>query len=284
MPDENSDPVNEADELIPGWPFERDDPKLIDAIRTFRTRLPPGHKWFRFVTVLKMLTMSSGEQPAILSALIDEFRNLVELDFEKVIPPEQYDAQCKGTLIANFTLALAYTAGPGDYDRLRELVVDPETRSYAETLIRDYFGKSRNRDVPNVLAEAFKEGDIGSRLLAGEVAGHRGFTQFLPEVRELNRGEEEDDDDDPYWKDRMRAAVHRLEKKRYVETHPDTSTADLIRDLDNDSVAPYAAYLLGVRKDSSALNPLKRKTTSPITRLRQEAKTAVKKLEKQVKP
>ncbi len=257
-------------------------PVLIDWIRNYRTRLTPGSVWFPFSTSLKLFTMSNGEQPEVATALIEEFRNLCDIDFEKVIPPEQYDAQYKGTFIANFSYAIAFTAGPGDYDRLRELVFDPKSRRYSGTLITFYFGKAKNKDVPNVLTQAFEEERIGIRLLAAEVAGLRGFTQFLPEVRELNRGMQ--DSDDYYWVDRMKAAVHRLEKKHFANTHADSSIDDLIRDLDAGSVAPFAAYVLGVRKDSRALEPLRHKMTSPITRLRQEARAAVKKLEKHAKP
>ncbi len=257
-------------------------PILIDWISNYRTRLPPGFPWHDFVFGLNGITLSSGEQPEVLTALITEFRNLCDLDFEKIVPPEQYHNYYASSFITGFSPTLAYSAGPGDYDRLRELVFDPKSRAESGTLISFYFGKSKNKDVPNVISEAFKEDGIGIRLLAAEVAGLRGFTQFLPEVRELNRVTE--GSDDYYWEPRMQAAVHRLEKKRYADTHAGSGTDELIRDLDDETVAPYAAYLLGVRKDPAALESLRRKTTSPVTKVRQEAKTAVKKIEKLLKP
>ena len=254
-------------------------PILIDWIRNFRTRLAPGFQWFLFLSSLKGLTDASGEQPEVLTALMDEFRNLCDLDFEKVIPPEQYDAQYKGTFIANFSLAITYAAGPADYDRLRELFFEPKSKPYRWSLLEDYFGKSKNKDLLNILAEAF---NTGLEYPAAHIASLRGFTQFLPQVRDVAHSIEGNPNISAYWEDRIVNGVHRLEKKHYADTHKGSSVDDLIRDLDDDTVASYAAYVLGVRKDPAALEPLRRKVVSPVTRVRQEAKAAVKKVEKQV--
>ncbi len=254
-------------------------PILIAWISNYRSRLSPGYGWRSFVRRINGLTECSGEQPEVLSALIAEFRNLCDLDFESVIPHEQFLPQYKASFLANFSTAISYAAGPPDYDRLRELFFEPKAEPYRWSLLAEYFAESKNEDLPNILAEAFKS-ILGHP--AAHIASLRGFTQFLPQVRVLARQYENDPDIE--WREQISNDLHRLEKKHYADLHTDSSIDDLIRDLDDDTVAPYAAYLLGARKDPVALAPLQRQTASRITRLRQEAKTAVKKLEKHAKP
>jgi len=250
-------------------------PIVIDWIRNYRTRIPPGYGWRDFIHVFDAITSESGEQPEVTAALIAEFRNLLDIDFEKIVPPEQCTPQYKGSYIANFSRAITYAAGPGDYDSLRELFFDPQARPECWVILREYFGRSKNKDLPNVLTEAFKS---ILRLPASHICSLRGFTEFLPEVRDVARRYE----NYPYIEEREQISddLHRLEKKHYANTHKGSSVDDLIRDLDDDTVASYAAYVLGVRKDPAVLEPLRRKTVSPVTRVRQEAKVAVKKLEK----
>ncbi len=254
------------------WSNPQLKPIYVDWVQNYRTRLTPGAQWFRFLSALSGYAPPPGEQPEVLAALITEFRNLCDLDFEKVIASELYDPHYKGNFIANFSLAIGYAAGPADYDRLRELFFEPKSKPFRWSLLTRYFGQSKNKDLPNILAESFKS-TLG--LPAAHIAALRGFTQFLPEVREVARRYENDPDIE--WREQTSGDLYRLEKKDYANTHKGTNTDDLIRDLDDDSVAPYAAHVLGARKDPAALEALRRKTTSPITRLRQEAKAAVKK-------
>ncbi len=254
-------------------------PIVIDWIRNYRTRIPPGYGWWDFIRVFNAITSESGEQPEVTAALIAEFRNLLDIDFKKIVPPEQCTPEYKGSYIANFSRAITYAAGPGDYDSLRELFFDPKARPECWVILREYFGRSENKDLPNVLTESFKS---ILRLPAAHICSLRGFTEFLPEVREVARLHKSDPDIE--WKEQTSDDLHRLEKKHYANTHKASSIDDFVRDLEDESVAPYAAYFLGVRKDPAALEPLRGKTTSPSTRLRQEAKTAVKKIEKRLKP
>jgi len=245
-------------------------PIVIDWIRNFRSRLSPGMPWQRIKWSFQGITKCSGEQPEVVAALITEFRNLLDVDFEKVTPSEEYNEDYRGGFLENFSLAIAFAAGPGDYNALRELVFDPKSNPFCWTLLGEYFIDSDNDDLPFVVGKAFLS---FAPFPAAEIAGRRGFTQFLPEVREIVRRDMAGDDH--FWKNQLETALDQLEKKDYADTHRASSIGDLIRDLDDDGVAPYAAHLLGVRKDRRAFGPLQAKAAHANTRLRREVKRAL---------
>jgi len=245
-------------------------PVVIDWIRNFRTRLSPGMPWQTMKWSFQGIAKSSGEQPELVVALVAEFKNLLDVDFEGVIPPEEYDEEYRKTFLENFSLAIVFAAGPDDYDTLRELVVDPRSIFCSWSLMSEYFVESDSDDLPALVAEMI---GTSAQIPAVEIAARHGMVQFLPAVRQIVKPNTFYVNS--HWTDTMRNSLDRLEKKSYADSHVASSVDDLVRGLDDDSVAPYAAHLLGVRKDRRAFGPLQAKAAHEHTHLRQEAKRAL---------
>lgn len=85
--------------------------------------------------------------------------------------------------------------------------------------------------------------------------------------------------------ERYERALHSLRRQAYVNKMVELKSAErafesALGDLANSELGPYAAYYLGTIKDLRALEPLRLATTGSPAKLRQEAKTALKKIEK----
>ncbi len=242
-------------------------PIVIDWIRTFRTRLSPGMRWQRIKWSFQGIAKSSGHQPELVAALVEEFRNLLEVDFREVTREDEDDAEYKSLFLENFSLAIAFSAGPADYDRLKELVLDRNANFYSWTLMREYFLESNNDDLASFVGETIHSAVM---IPAATIAGRHGFTQFLPEVRRFVVGNGNDLEcyADENWADDLEIALYELEKKDYADAHADSSIDEIVRDLDREAVAPYAAHLLGTRKDRRAFAPLQAKA-SPMLGMRE---------------
>ncbi len=254
------------------------EPIVIDWIANYRTRFCERTEWQDFMRRVEGIVASSGKQPELATALIDEFRALIPLDVMSVFAPGTCYPLFKGMFLHDFDGAIARAAGPEHYSVLRELVLDPRFSDQCGGLMVKYFARSRNRDLAALVDEAFTK---GLDFPAAHIAGVRGLTQFLPRVRELARSVEYSDNVLPL--DNLREIIYKLERKLYAEINDATTADDLIADLDHDDIAPFAAYVLGVRKELHAVDALEVKLKSSITRVRQEAQSALKKIDRRHK-
>jgi len=255
------------------------EPILIDWIVNFRTRFSTKVDWLTFTRRVRGIAASSGKQPELATALIAEYRALIPLDFMSFFAAGACDVHFKGMFMDNLSVAIVRAAGPEHYAPIREMVFGPQADGYVGFFMVNYFGRSRNKDLPVFVAEAFAK---GLELSAAHIAGVRGFTEFLPQVRELARSLE-NSGAPAFLQDEMRDPIYRLERKLYAEINVATTADDLIADLDHDDIAPFAAYVLGVRKQLCAVDSLEEKLKSSITRVRQEAQAALKKIDRRHK-
>ncbi len=254
------------------------EPIILDWIANYRTRFSERADWQNFMRRVRGIVASSGEQPELATALITEYRALIPLDFMGAFAPGTCYPVFKEMFLHDFDGAIARAAGPEHYSAIRELVLDPRFSHQCGGLMIKYFGRSRNPDLPVLVAEAFVH---GQEFAAAHIAGVQGLTQFLPHVRELARSVEYSDNVLPL--DDLRDTIYKLERKLYAEINVATTADDLIGDLDHDDIAPFAAYVLGVRKELHAVDALEVKLKSPITRVRQEAQSALKKIDRRHK-
>lgn len=272
---------------IPDYPKVREHPRIIpvllDWIANYRGRIEP-RAWYRFALVCQGTANGWGEpHPELADAFIQEYRSLVSVDFEKLPSFESgkpLGNSTKATLIGAFSFGIADVAGVENHEDIKHLILDPSTQTYSSTLIHTYLAKSKAKDVPEIIGEALKSSDLNIYRNAARVAGLRGYTQFRDQVQKIADKCAAEPEIDFYWRDPLNDAAYKLSRKIYADAHKKTDTAELLGDLGDETTAAFAAYVLGARKEATAAEPLRALTTSKATRIRQEAKAALKKIEK----
>lgn len=258
-------------------------PVLLDWIANYRERIEP-RAWYRFAMVCQGAAKGWGEpHPELANAFIQEYRRLVEVDFEKLPPYENgknRGSSTKVTLIGAFSFGIADVAGAENHGAIRRLILDPLAWQYSSMLIHTYLAKSKAKDVPEIIGEALKSSDLNIYRNAARVAGLRGYTQFRDQVQKIADDCAAEPEIDFYWRDPLNDAAYKLSRKIYADAHKNAESSELLKDLGNEATAAFAAYVLGARKEAKAAEPLRALTTSKTTRARQEAKAALKKIEK----
>lgn len=259
-------------------------PVLLDWIANYRDRIDPPHAWYRFAMVCQGAANGWGEpHPELASAFIQEYRRLLPVDFEKLPPYENgksLGGSTKVSLIGAFSFGIADVAGPENHGAIKRLILDPLAWPYSSMLIHTYLAKSKAKDVPEIIGEALASSDLNIYRYAARVAGLRGYTQFRDQVQKIADDCAAEPEVDFFWRDPLNDAAYKLSRKIYADAHKKSDAAELLGDLGDEGTAAFAAYVLGARKEANAAEPLRALTTSKTTRIRQEAKAALKKIEK----
>ncbi|AJT42672.1 hypothetical protein [Psychromicrobium lacuslunae] len=237
---------------------------LIDWVDNYQDRLPAElHKDFK-VTFQRVLISLEGF-PEITSKAIKLYGSWPD-DIKNF----------RGNLI----LAITLSGTDENYQEILELAQQDTAWTATDILIGEYLCRYRTEEVRRLIVEAMKHAP--HRHYTARTAAQWGLTETIPSVSaalELTPA------NNFVEKETLQRALHTLRKKDYLNRmksakSPAESFDIALADLDKEELAPYAAYHLGRLKDRRALTALKLASNSKQTKLRQEAKAAVKKLEK----
>lgn len=251
------------------WIYAHED-EFEDSLRvwieTYRDRFPEI-LYPSFVRSLGEVLFYVNGLPNLTSAAIGMFREIPD-----------YDRNIR----ANFALGIASSAGVENYDEILSLVREDLEENKFGVFLEFFFHKFKNPEIKSLIMESLNSGKFNNQI--STVAARWKMVEAIPaiEAAYLAGSGESDLENEQYG-----AALHSLRRQAYANKMAELkSTAQALEtalgDLSNDKLGPYAAYYLGTTKDLRALEPLRHAASGDSTKLRQEAKTALKKIEKTI--
>ncbi|WP_314147891.1 hypothetical protein [uncultured Leifsonia sp.] len=175
-----------------------------------------------------------------------------------------------------------------NFEELAALTEDPFYIQYMLPAYREYFAKSKDPRVPEVLRRLMEPEEIydaGRIMYGAQIAANRKFLELIPTAENLLARLRAEKPDGRF--DALEDALYRLYRARYIQElyaggKAKVDISRVLADLDGSDAerAAFAAYALGDVEAVEALGRLRELTASSNLRLRREAKAAVKKLEK----
>ncbi|WP_314147895.1 hypothetical protein [uncultured Leifsonia sp.] len=184
--------------------------------------------------------------------------------------------------------SIGRVATDDNFEELASLTEDPFYIQCMAMCFEQYFAKSKDPRVPEVLRRLMEPGEIydaGRIMYGAQIAANRKFLELIPTVEKLLTRLKTEQPEARF--DALEDALYRLYRARYIQElyaggKAKVDISRVLADLDVSDAerAAFAAYALGDVKAVEALGRLRELTASSNVRLRREAKAAVKKLEK----
>ncbi|WP_314147890.1 hypothetical protein [uncultured Leifsonia sp.] len=166
--------------------------------------------------------------------------------------------------------SIGRVATADNFDELAALTGDPFYIQCMTMCFEQYFAKSKDQRVPEVLRRLMEPEEIydaGRIMYGAEIAANRKFLELIPTAENLLARLRAEKPDGRF--DALEDALYRLYRARYIqELYADgkakVDISRVLADLDGSHAerAAFAAYVLGDLKAAGALGRLRELTTS----------------------
>ena len=280
--------------MTPGYPeqFYNDlaDAGVDRAHQLQPAALPVYRAWVTRIDELKDRYEKNSLIQSAAFALRDNGRDAEEAHFWIGVFKESLDHAPEELSDGCWQLmdSIGRVATEDNFDELASLTDDPLCIQYMLPAYREYFAKSTDPRVPEVLRRLMEPEEIydaGRIMYGAQIAANRKLLELIPTAENLLVRLRAYKPEGRF--DALEDALYRLYRARYAQQvyAGGKASVDIPRVLADligvdGQRAAFAAYVLGDLKAVEALGRLRELTTSSNVRLRREAKTAVKKLEK----